>query len=952
MNCKTHISTIVAVSVCGLFAVHALAGSEEPRTILFYGNSFTIGIGSAEAQSAGGVPGVFGQLAVAAGHPAPNVENAAVSGQTLTWHLANNTDVITNPVDFAATSGFQWDHIVLQGFSTRPTHIGNLAQFRADLVGLFTVARNHSPGASAVLFETWAREPGHSVYTGDPPSFPGGPAQMQQELRDGYELARQDVDAAFGAGTAAIAPVGDAWEATGWDNLHSTDMYHAGSRGTYLTALVIFGTVYQSPTFGSPKVLASLSEQEAVELQVTADLILGYGCGAAGLDCNSNCIPDSFEDDCNDNGAPDDCDIAEGTSIDCNTNGTPDECERIYLQVWDDDFDSDTSVAWTTVAKDAGDTAAFHFDYSTRSIPAAPNSTGGSTRGLMMEANTNAGPADASGISAYPIGESFAGNFKLTWDMYISWDSGGSTEHACAGINHDGTRLNASADVGSDTDGVYFAAASDGDVSPGSTSLDGSIKDYNAYWGNNAAAPTRRAMAQWDNGQSLFSGLFPSVAGDPVGASVSGSPGRQWVTGEIEQFDGVVTWRLNGAVISQEANASGFDAGTIMLGFFDHFSGQNTTGNSFVIYDNVRVSVPLDDGGAMAECASGPCELPPCYPASIGLDCCFVDDDSDGDVDLVDFQSLQLRTLPAIPELSIAPPLVQFSIEAGANQDAQNMTVSTSDGSSPVVSLSAIDDDTTLPPTWLSVPATTPAATPFAVTVDATGLAVGMYSATVTATSAGFVDAVGSVELAVTPASADATILVDFGSSASQTVSEVLYWNNIHASNFTSSIALHNVADVDTGITLAMSLTLRFNGSNTSGTTAPAGGSDLALRNYPATATQESLFGNDVTFAGGVYPTAEMTLTGLNPSATYDFVISASRMGVGDNRTTDYQISGAATTTVSLNAAGNDSNVVTVTGVAPNAQNEIVITVTKGAANTNANGFYYLGTLELTENGP
>lgn len=942
---------IVSISMC-CFVASALGGTEEPRTILFYGNSFTIGIGSAEAQSLGGVPGVFADLVVAAGHPEPNVENAAVSGQTLTWHLANNTDVITNPVDFAESPGFQWDHIVLQAFSTRPTHIGNLSQFRADLLALFTEARNHSPSASAVLYETWAREPGHSVYTGDPPSFPGGPAQMQQELRDGYELARQDVDAAFGAGVAAVAPVGDAWESTNWDNLHATDMYHAGPRGTYLAALVIYGTVYQSPTFGLPKVFAGLSEQEAAELQVAADLILGFGCGAAGLDCNSNCIPDVLEDDCNDNAVPDDCDIVDGTSIDCNTNGVPDECERVYLQVWGDDFDVDSTTAWTTVAKDAGDTATFHFNYSTRSIPAAPNSIGGTTRGLMMEANTIAGLADASGVSAYPIGQSFAGDFKLTWDMYISWDSGGSTEHACTGINHSGTRLNASADVGGDTDGVYFAAASDGDVGTGSTSLDGSIKDYNAYWGNSGADPSRRALSQWDNSQSLFSGLFPSVSGDPIGTSVAGSPGRQWVTGEIVQLDGVVTWRLDGEVISQEVNGSGFESGNIMLGLFDHFSGQNTTGNSFVIYDNVRVSVPLDGGAATAACMSGPCLSPLCYSQLVGLDCCFVDEDSDGDVDLIDFQTLQLAMEPVVPELSITPTLLQFGLESGSNQDSQNMTVSTSDVSSPSVSLSAIDNDTLVAPTWMSVPATSLVDVPFAVSVDATGLSVGSYAATIIATSAGFVDAAGSVEFTVTPAASDSTVLIDFGSSASQTLGESLYWNNVHASNFTSSIGLQSVADVDTGIVLEMSPTLRFNGSNTSGTTAPVGGSDLALRNYPATATQDSLFGNDVTFSGGIYPTAQMTLTGLNPAATYDFIFCASRLGVGDNRTTDYQLTGAATTTVSLDAAGNDSEIISATGIAPNAQNEIVITVTKGAANTNGTGFYYLGTLELTENQP
>jgi hypothetical protein len=50
-------------------------------------------------------------------------------------------------------------------------------------------------------------------------------------------------------------------------------------------------------------------------------------------DCNENGIPDEidiasgFSQDCNENGVPDECDIAEGASADINENGVPDECE-------------------------------------------------------------------------------------------------------------------------------------------------------------------------------------------------------------------------------------------------------------------------------------------------------------------------------------------------------------------------------------------------------------------------------------------------------------------------------------------------------------------------------------------------------------------------------------------------------------------------------------------------
>ena len=52
-----------------------------------------------------------------------------------------------------------------------------------------------------------------------------------------------------------------------------------------------------------------------------------------GVDCNDNGIPDDYDlasgagDDCQPNGVLDECDIAEGTSDDVNGNGIPDECE-------------------------------------------------------------------------------------------------------------------------------------------------------------------------------------------------------------------------------------------------------------------------------------------------------------------------------------------------------------------------------------------------------------------------------------------------------------------------------------------------------------------------------------------------------------------------------------------------------------------------------------------------
>ncbi len=67
---------------------------------------------------------------------------------------------------------------------------------------------------------------------------------------------------------------------------------------------------------------------------VCASPALGTG---GTVDCNNNGIPDDQDiadcdgnawcSDCNGNGVPDGCDIADGTSTDCDGNGTPDECQ-------------------------------------------------------------------------------------------------------------------------------------------------------------------------------------------------------------------------------------------------------------------------------------------------------------------------------------------------------------------------------------------------------------------------------------------------------------------------------------------------------------------------------------------------------------------------------------------------------------------------------------------------
>ncbi len=226
----------------GLMPSHATC-AEDPQNILFYGNSFTLGAGSLRD-----VPTLVRRIANVAGRTTSNFVNAAVAGKDFAFHERRNFRVIDRRLPEAEN----WDYVVMQNFSTAPTRLGDLSLHRSQAVSLYQKVADRSPDVTPVLFETWARAPGHSFYEPPAPDFPGGPAEMQQELRDGYLLAASDIDAATSPGKTRIAPVGDAWESLDWkvdsESLHGEDLYHAANPGTLLAALTIYATIYQDNT--------------------------------------------------------------------------------------------------------------------------------------------------------------------------------------------------------------------------------------------------------------------------------------------------------------------------------------------------------------------------------------------------------------------------------------------------------------------------------------------------------------------------------------------------------------------------------------------------------------------------------------------------------------------------------------------------------------------------------
>lgn len=279
-------NTLIGIlGVATLAVVPALEAA--PLNVIFYGNSFTFGAGSTRS-----VNEVFADIATAAGHETPWARSAAASGQAIGWHVDNNTATI----HFAIPLDQDWDYIVMQEHSTKltqafpgpPAYPASVEESKADVVDLYNEAKSRSADITPVLYETWARGPGHAFYTGGSPLYPGGPSEMQAEIRSGYNQLKGALDAEIGSDVTRIAPVGDAWEEANWVDLHSGDLWHAQNRGTLLAALVIYGTVYGDETTSDidlTGVLASLSldSTDGAELTAAADATLVPEPATAGL---------------------------------------------------------------------------------------------------------------------------------------------------------------------------------------------------------------------------------------------------------------------------------------------------------------------------------------------------------------------------------------------------------------------------------------------------------------------------------------------------------------------------------------------------------------------------------------------------------------------------------------------------------------------------------------------
>ncbi len=247
------------------------------------------------------------------------------------------------------------------------------------------------------------------------------------------------------------------------------------------------------------------------------------------------------------------------------------------VTVFADNFDSNTAANWT-VNRSSTDTAvASNYDYSALGVPSAPNSTNGTTRGVQLKANLTQGVVAALSIS--PIGQSFAGDYRLHFDAWINVNGplpgGGasSTEFLSAGIGTAGNRTEWTG-AGSTADGFYFTADGDGGVSSTSTTAG----DYAGYIGTALQSATSGiySAATFDNGSVYYETIFPTGQAPPAlqktdypqqtGALATGTFGLAWHDVIVSRRGNVVNWAVDGVLFATISNAT-FTANNIFVGF-------------------------------------------------------------------------------------------------------------------------------------------------------------------------------------------------------------------------------------------------------------------------------------------------------------------------------------------------------------------------------------------------
>jgi len=269
--------------------------------------------------------------------------------------------------------------------------------------------------------------------------------------------------------------------------------------------------------------------------------------------------------------------------------------------LFNEDFNADHTASWTVNDPALSDTVTdFFYDYSAIGVPAAPNGSG--TRGLKMTCNNTNGVF--SGFSVSPNGQSFSGNYTVSFDIWQNYvgplglGGSGSTQLSTYGI---GTAGNVAFWPGAATkESIGFATTLDG----------GSASDFRAY--SSAAStsyPSGNAVylapgGAINNSGAYYMSAFASQSAPAAqvvlfpgqtGSTDAGETSFAWRRVVIDVAGGVATWSIDGTPIAAiDMSTVTLGGGNIFFGHSDTNATSSTDVNDYLLnvtlIDNVVVT--------------------------------------------------------------------------------------------------------------------------------------------------------------------------------------------------------------------------------------------------------------------------------------------------------------------------------------------------------------------------
>lgn len=243
-----------AAGVIALVVLLTGSGIAAGTSVLFIGNSFLFGSGSAvrfyradtvtdlNNEGIGGVPALFKSFTQQVGLDY-DVSLETRGGSGLDFHLANKlTEIGSRP----------WDNVVMHGFSLldaeKPRDPAKLVATSKQMAEFL---RGKNPKVNIFLISTWPRA--DNVYPEKGAWHGQSVETMTRDVRAAYDQAAKN------AGIKTVIPVGESWlramqagvaDPNPYDgidagklNLWTYDSYHASTHGYYLQALVVFGAL-------------------------------------------------------------------------------------------------------------------------------------------------------------------------------------------------------------------------------------------------------------------------------------------------------------------------------------------------------------------------------------------------------------------------------------------------------------------------------------------------------------------------------------------------------------------------------------------------------------------------------------------------------------------------------------------------------------------------------------